>query len=242
MPGYTKTSQSVRQNYEVAKATLMRAGIDANATKLTQHTLRVEALLSTTQSSYQFAVLVNQSSPGATSSGSFNTENKLNLQDAFFCHEIGMYIAKTASATDSTFRLFTYPDAGTFSSSNVATQAYGIYNGNLSLSVDNNQIVPFWDCQRHLNIPNPNYSVPPTTTPAQISQIAAQDGTTQGLSPVEPMIIFNGTQNIALKLNLPNALTAVETSGGSSVQRVVLLLRGHLAQNVGINLKQFSQI
>lgn len=240
MPGYTKTSQSVRQNYEVAKATLMRAGIDANATKLTQHTLRVEALLTTTQSSYQFAVLVNQSSPGATSSGSFNTENKLNLQDAFFCHEIGMYIAKTSSATDSTFRLFSYPDAGTFSTA--ATQAYGIYNGNLSLSVDNNQIVPFWDCQRHLNIPNPNYSAPATASVGQVNMISAQDGTTQGFSPVEPMIIFNGTQNIALKLNLPNALTAVETSGGSSVQRVVLLLRGHLAQNVGINLKQFSQI
>lgn len=236
MPGYTKTSQSVRQNYELAKATLMRAGIDANATKLTQHTLRVEALLTTTATSYQFAVLVNQSSPGASGS-SFNTENKLNLQDACFIHEVGLYIAKPSSATDSSFRLFSYPDAGTFSTASVATQAYGIYNGNLSLSVDNNQIVPFWDCQRHLNIPNPNYSAPATASTGQINMISAQDGTTQGLSPVEPMWILNGTQNIALKLNLPVALSAVE-----STQRIVLLLKGHLAQNVGINLKQFSQI
>jgi len=236
MPGYTKTSQSVRQNYEVAKATLLRAGIDPNATKLTKHTIRVEALLTTTATQYQFAVLVNQSSPGASGSN-FNTENKLNLQDAFFCSEIGLYIAKPSSATDTSFRLFSYPDAGTFSTSTVAASSYGIYNGSLSLSVDNNQIVPFWSCQRHLNIPNPNYSTAATASTGQIQMIAAQDGTTQGLAPVEPMWILNGTQNIALRLNLPVALSAVE-----STQRVVLLLNRHLAQNVGINLKQFSQI
>lgn len=235
MPGYTKTSQSVRQNFEVAKATLMRAGIDANATKLTQHTLRFETTLTSTSTSIQFGVLVNQSSPGVTNGSSYNTENKLNLQDAFFCHEIGLFLAKASSTTDTTFRLNTYPDQGQFTTG--YTNLYTIYNSNLSLSVDNNQVVPFLDCERFLNIPNPNYSVPQTTAAGQINQIAAIDGTTQGFTPIEPMLIFNGTQNIALKLNLPAAIATLDSN-----TRVVIMLRGHLAQNVGINLKQFSQI
>lgn len=229
MPGYTKTSQSVRQNFEVAKATLMRAGIDANATKLTQHTLRFEATLTSTSTSIQFGVLVNQSSPGVTNGSSYNTENKLNLQDAFFCHEIGLFLAKASSTTDTTFRLNTYPDQGQFATG--YTNLYTIYNSNLSLSVDNNQVVPFLDCERFLNIPNPNYSA------AANAQIAAIDGTTQGFTPIEPMLIFNGTQNIAMKLNLPAAIATLDSN-----TRVVVMLRGHLAQNVGINLKQFSQI
>lgn len=229
MPGYTKTSQSVRQNFEVAKATLLRAGIDANATKLTQHTLRFEATLTSSSTSIQFGVLVNQSSPGVTNGSSYNTENKLNLQDAFFCHEIGLFLAKASSTSDTTFRLNTYPDQGQFTTG--YTNLYTIYNSNISLSVDNNQVVPFLDCERFLNIPNPNYSA------ASNSQIAAIDGTTQGFTPIEPMLIFNGTQNIALKLNLPAAIATLDSN-----TRVVVMLRGHLAQNVGINLKQFSQI
>jgi hypothetical protein len=225
---YNKSGQSVRSNYEIAKATLAQAGISAKTAKLTQHTLRLEALLTTSATQYQFGVLVNQQSPGASGS-SFNTEVKLNLQDSFFVHEIGVFIANPSSATATGFRLLTYPDSLVFTTSGVPAATQALYNGNISLSVDNDTIVPNWDLIRHNNIPNPNsYAVASGQNPPMTSGF---DGTTQGLAPVEPMWILNGKQNINLRLNLQSALAAAETN-----QRVVVLLRGHLAQNVGINL------
>jgi hypothetical protein len=223
---YNKSGQSVRSNYQIARATLeayLQDPKKVKAAKLTQHTLRLEALLSNASTQYQLGVLTNQQSPGASGS-SFNTEVKLNLQDSIFVHEIGVFIAAPGSATDTAYRLATFPDTQIFTGGTAATMQQ-IYNGSLKLSVDNDQIVPNWDLVRHNNVPNPNY------TAATNSQVSAFDGTTQGFAPVEPMFILNGQQNINLSINLQSALGTLQANS-----RLIVMLRGHLAQNVGINL------
>jgi hypothetical protein len=130
-------------------------------------------------------------------------------------------------------KLCSYPDPVIFSTSNVATSALALYGGYLRLNVDNVNIAPAWDLQRHLYIPNVNNSTSTTvgTTTLLVPQNSV-NGNVQGFAPIQPCWIFNGKQNIQLSINLPQALAVVE---GSSAQRIVVMLRGHLAQNVGIN-------
>lgn len=229
MAGFFVSGSNSRASYRVATQALERAGLSAQRAKLTQSYLRFEALMSTSVTQYNLAVLVNQASTGASGS-SFPTENKLNLQDSFIASEIGVFIGKPSSASDATYKLFSYPDPGTFTTS--ATASYTLYNGFFKLTVDNSNVAPYWDLNRHLKIPTTNYSAPATASTGQVNMITEFDGNTQGFAPVQPCWIFNGKQNIQASINLPTAVSTVET-----YQRVIVILRGHLAQNVGINMQ-----
>lgn len=234
MAGFFQSSSNARLSYKVAKDALIKANINPTEAKLTQSYLRFEAILTTSNTGYQFGVLVNQPSPGATTGGTFNTERKLNLQDAFVCDQIGVFLGVSASTSDSSaMKLASYPDPNIITTTSAPAAAYGLYSGWLSLNVDQKNIAPYWDVQRHLVIPNTN--VGGTTTAATGFNQSELNGQTQGFAPVEPTWIFNGQQNIQFSLNLPAAIGTVQAS---SLGRVVVILRGHLAQNVGINLKQ----
>jgi len=212
-----------RANYKIAKEVVTRAGLSPEAAKLTDSYVRFEALINTTSSAYQFGVLVNQPSPGAAT-GTFNTEVKLNLQDSFIANEVGVFLALPSSATDDTFKLASYASQQQFTTG--YAQLNKIYNGSLSLGIDNKTIVPKFDVFRSLFIPQTQQIAATGATAAQ----QQMDGNSYGMTPIQPMWIFNGKQNIQFTLNLATAITTVDAN-----TRVVVLLRGHLAQNVGIN-------
>jgi len=100
------TQGGARLVYKNAQEALVRAGVNPQQAVLSQSYLRFENTLSTTKTSYDFGVLNNQTISG---SAQFPTENRLNLQDAFYISEIMVYIGKASSTTDSSYKLSTYP-------------------------------------------------------------------------------------------------------------------------------------
>jgi len=211
-----------RMAYDKAKEAINNAGFSAGQAVLSQGYLRTEVALSTTKTSYQFPILVNDNINGA----SFNTSNLLNLQDAFYVSSFGLFFCNPTSSTDTTFQLVTYPNVPLFSSG-AATSLFTWYNSSLQLVVNNRQIIPSYDLYRH-------YSVPQTQTATAVGYSTStnntkdqQDGGTSGFYPIEPGWVLVGSKNNTLTVNLPQAMGTVEADS-----RAVIIFRGHLAQNV----------
>jgi hypothetical protein len=212
-----------RLAFEKAKRGIKQAGFTLSQAVLSQSYLRSELALSTTKTLYQFPILVNDNSQGTN----FNTTNLLQLQDAFYVSHIGLFFAKPSSSTDTTFQLVTYPNASIFSSSNTASSLYSFYNGSISVTVNNRQIIPSVDCYRFYQVPQQQQVANAFYTSSAISFKDQQDGSSSALYPIEPGVVFSGSKQNIVQIQIPAALAAVETNS-----RVVLYFSGHLAQNV----------
>jgi hypothetical protein len=234
----SKTSVGQRLNFLNASAAIKRAGMNPGKAVLSSSYLRLETLINATSSStnLRFDVLVNENTQQAT----FPTQQKLNLQDAFVCSSIGLYLGCPASLTDSTFRLLSYPSvgnilgaAGNFTAP-FAAAAQVIYNGFLSLTINQRTILPYWDLARHLDIPQTQAAAVTATATVPTGSIHLNDdyfdGGDTAQYPCEPNIIFSGAKKHDLTLTLPSGIPT--TSLPANGIRVVLLLRGILAQNV----------
>jgi len=212
-----------RLAFEKAKRGIKQAGFTLSQAVLSQSYLRSELALSTTKTLYQFPILVNDNSQGTN----FNTTNLLQLQDAFYVSHIGLFFAKPSSSTDTTFQLVTYPNASIFSTSNTASSLYSFYNGSISVTVNNRQIIPSVDCYRFYQVPQQQQVANAFYTSSAISFKDQQDGSTSALYPIEPGVVFSGSKQNIVQIQIPAALAAVESNS-----RVVLYFSGHLAQNV----------
>jgi hypothetical protein len=212
-----------RMAYDKAKEAINNAGFSAGQAVLSQGYLRTEVALSTTKTSYQFPILVNDNINGT----SFNTSNLLNLQDAFYVSSFGLFFAKPSSATDTTFQMVTYPNASIFSTANTAASLFTWYNSSLQLVVNNRQIIPSYDLYRHYSVPQQQTTANADYSTSGIAYRDQQDGGMSGFYPVEPGWVLVGSKNNTLTVNLPQAMTAVEANS-----RAILVFRGHLAQNV----------
>lgn len=212
-----------RLAFEKAKNAIQSAGFSLSQAVLSQSFLRTELTLSTSKTLYQFPILVNDNSQGSPT----NTSNLLALQDAFYCSSIGIFFAKPSSSTDTTFQLVTYPNASIFSTANTASSLYSFYNASLSLTVNNRQIVPSYDVYRHYSVPQQQTTANADYTTSAINYKDQQSGADSAFYPVEPGWVMVGSKQNVLQINLPAALTAVESNS-----RVVIIMRGHLGQNI----------
>jgi len=212
-----------RLAFEKAKRCIKAAGFSLSQAVLSQSYLRSELALSTTKTLYQFPILVNDNSQGTN----FNTTNLLQLQDAFYVSHIGLFFAKPSSSTDTTFQLVTYPNASIFSTANTASSLYSFYNGNLSITVNNRQIVPSLDLYRFYQVPQQQTTSNADYTTSGINYKDQQDGSSSALYPIEPGIVFSGSKQNIVQIQIPAALAAAETNS-----RVVLYFSGHLGQNI----------
>ena len=208
------TQGGARLVYKNAQEALVRAGVNPQQAVLSQSYLRFEQTLSTTKTSYNFGVLNNQTIDAQAQTP---TEYRLNLQDAFYISEIMVYIAKAASATDSSFALQTYPNSVTFPTG--AASLYTLYNGTLSLTVNNRQIVPASDLTKFLQIPQ--------TQGTGMTIVSQFDGSWANV--VEPNLVLIGSKNSVFNISIPAAFSALDAE-----TRVVILCRGILAQNVTV--------
>ena len=208
------SSVGTRLAFEKAKEGVRAAGFSLSTAVLSQSYLRSEITLSTTQTLYTFPILVNDNSVPAT-----NTMNLLNLQDAFYCSEMAIYFAAPSGATDTTFPLVSYPNTTQFPTG-AADQLNTFYNGKMQIIINNRQIVPALDLYRF-------YDAAQTQQPAVTNSVDQFSGKSNGLYPVEPGIVFVGSKQNVVQISIPNALTSVTANS-----RVVLYMRGHLAQNV----------
>jgi len=219
------TAVGTRLAFEKAKQAINSAGFSLGQAVLSQSYLRLEVALSTTITNYQFPVLTNDVSSSNTTS--FNTEQRLNLQDAFVCSSMGLFFAVPSSSTASNYRLFTYPSPITFSASNTATSLLNWYNSSLTLTVNNRQIVPAYDLYRHYFVPQQQAQTAPYYAANTQAFVDQNDGSENAFYPIEPAWVLVGSKQNSLQVQLPQAMAAVETNS-----RAILILRGHLAQNV----------
>lgn len=230
-----------RMAFQNAANAVKRAGLNPANAVLSQSYLRCEVILSASTTSYKFDVLVNEST-----NGTINTQQKLNLQDAFVVNQIGFYLACPSSSTDTTFRLLTYPSinvttgfvgTGTAFSNTTAAQAYAIYNGAMQLNVNQRTVLTAWDLQRHLFIPQVQLGAGNVTTAAFSAPTGSAtvghiyddhfNAADFGMYPVEPNVVLAGNKKNDLTVSMPIAPSSVPASS-----RLVFIARGILAQNV----------
>jgi len=219
------TTVGTRLAFEKAKEAINRAGFSLGQAVLSQSYLRLEVSLSTSVTNYQFPVLQNDVSTSNTTS--FNTERRLALQDAFVCSSIGLFFCVPGSSTATNFQLVTYPNANIFSAANTATSLNNWYNSSLSLTVNNRQIVPAYDLYRHYSVPQQQQTTDADYTGSGINYKDQQSGADSGFYPIEPAWVLVGSKQNSLQVQLATAMAAVETNS-----RAVIIMRGHLAQNV----------
>jgi len=207
--------------FDNAKALVSAAGFNVNQAVLSQSYIRSEVAMSTSTTSYHIPVLINDTQNGS----SFATENRLQLQDAFVVSSIGIFVSRPAASTTTAFPLYTYPNAQAFSTSGAADALYNLYNGSLSVTVNNRQIVPSWDIYRHLYVPQTQQATSTGTNTA----IDQNDAAEYGYYPVEPNLVLVGSKNNQISLNLP---AAIGTLQATTAPRIVVIFRGILGQNI----------
>lgn len=212
------TQHGQRLIFDNAKALVNNAGFSAGQAVLSQSYIRSEVAMSTSTTSYQIPILVN------SATNSFSTNNLLNLQDAFVISQIGIFTAIPASSTTTAFPLYTYPNALAYTTAGAATALYNLYNGKLSVVVNNRQIVPSYDINRHLYVPQTQQGAAATA-----SVIDQNDATEFGFFPIEPNIVLVGSKNNVISLELPAAISTLQAG---VAPRIVVIMRGILAQNV----------
>ena len=214
------TQHGARLVFDNAKNLVNNAGFSAGQAVLSQSYIRSEVAMSTSTTSYQIPILVN--STGANTN--YATNQLLQLQDAFVVSSIGIFAAIPASSSTTAFKLYTYPNTTAFSTSGAATALYNLYNGKMSVVVNNRQIVPAWDIYRHLYVPQTQQGAASTATTQD-----ENDATEFGYYPVEPNIVLVGSKNNVISLELPGAISTLEAG---TAPRIVVIMRGILAQNV----------
>lgn len=213
-------SIAARMVFDNAKAAIQRAFPDKpgilNQVKLTQGSLRFAQAMTVGTTLYQFPILVNE-----TQLGIFNTEKRLNQQDSFVISELGVFVSVPASGTSAAYRLQTYPNQVLFTAAN-ANALKALYNGNLSLTINNDILIPNWDLMRHLVIPRTQQ----TDALGAASPDDNINGKEDGFYPVEPNVVLIGSKNNVLNIQLPVGLTAIAANS-----RIEIIVRGVLAQN-----------
>ena len=210
-----------RMVFENARNLAASQGFGLQSAKCTQSFVRSEVAVSTTTAQYTFPIIVS-----SQNSSNQRVNNKLvNLQELVYVSQIGLFLTD-ASATSGIGKLYTYPNPVVFGASAYNT----IYNGQLSLAINNEQVLPSWDTYRHLWVgqtqQNTNFNVASPTSPAVFSA-DQNDGSESGFYPCEPGIILNGAANIVCNLNLPAAVSTLTATNPA----IVLLMRGILIQN-----------
>ena len=210
------SQMGLRLVYENSKTLVNQLGYDTSHAVATQSYLRSEVLLTTSAATYNMPILQNQNAS--------NTNVRLKLlalQDLFVVSEVSLLLVSGAASSGSA-QFYEYPDPTVFTTG--AAQLMNVYNGNISIIANNQQILPAWDCLKHYFVPQTQKGVGITAqTVFPINQVDASFDTTY---PVEPNIVINGAANYQINLNLPAAPTTLDSN-----TYVAAIFRGILLQN-----------
>jgi hypothetical protein len=80
---------------------------------------------------------------------------------------------------------------------------------------------------RHYSVPQQQETADADYTSSGIDYKDQQSGADSGFYPIEPAWVLVGSKQNVLTVQLPTAMAAVESNS-----RAVIIMRGHLAQNV----------
>lgn len=223
---------SARNSYDIAKQVLYNAWIDSfkgdsaacwdwvNNRKLSQGEIRLEVELNITNNQFTFGVTPNQVN---STNVQFNTEKRLDLQDSLIASEYGIFVAQPSSRTDTAFRLCTMGDTQEFAAADAEALDTTFYsNGNFSVKVNNDVIIPYRGLFNHWYTPQTQATAAPGAGSPKTQLRGAEDG----MITMEPNILLIGSKNYVPQINLVNNLASA-----AEFERAVLIFRGILAQN-----------
>jgi hypothetical protein len=220
MTGTSYNWETKRKQLALIKAQYEAAG---RKPVIVDAAVRMEATMAANQQSFTFY-------PGQGGTPT-NTEQRLSLNDGFSIFEIGVFVADPSSATDTQYKLFSYPNATQFATSNVAASLNGFYNnGVLNISKDQVNYLENYPLLNHRYVPEmqDNLTFGYTTASATVQNgLDSFNGLSDGYAPLASFINITGRDTLTVNIQLPAGLQAVET-----YQRVVLVFRGYKAYNV----------
>ena len=223
-----KSNLDMRLVYENALAFAQRENINLQNAICSQGYIRSEvAMGGGTQ--FNLPILVNQQQQNGLNARILS--NPLQLQDIFFVSEvlIGWTVA-TSTAVNG--KIYTYPsEAAAVAAGATAADIQTLYNGKFSLQINNRNVVPSWDLNRHLMAPQTQENTNFNVTNANLNAPSVRSSDEVDLSedafyPVEPGWILNGAANINAQISLPSAIATVPTNGA-----IVAIFRGIVIQN-----------
>ena len=220
MTGTSYNWETKRKQLALVKAQYEAAG---RKPVIVDAAVRMEATMAANQQSFTFY-------PGQGGTPT-NTEQRLSLNDGFSIFEIGVFVADLASSTDTQYKLFSYPNAAQFATSNVVNSLNGFYNnGVLNISKDQVNYLENYPLYNHRYVPEVQdgltygYTTAAATAPNGVDSF---NGLSDGFAPLASYINITGRDTLTVNIQLPAGLQAVETN-----QRVVLVFRGYKAYNV----------
>jgi hypothetical protein len=191
---------------------------------LTESQLRLEQFITTTGTQYTFPVLQSAVTPVTTVVQA--AEVRLQTNDNFHIRSIGFYLAVTAAATDTAYRLFTFPDEIALVTVAATLNYMNIYNGNMNINVNQVDVLTNYRLSQH-------YLVPQTqrlsaTVNTNYNQVDLQ---ADAVVPLAPSVMLSGAYTNTITINLPGAVSSALASNNS---RMVLIFDGLRAQNAAI--------
>jgi len=159
------------------------------------------------------------------------SEIRLRQGDAFIPTHIGLYLTKTADATDaelSAAKKHTYPNTIVFSGSNEAKNLEAIYNSRLQVQVNSVNLTETLYTQRFKRVGTAqqglNASTGSSVTPAaSVYQASEWSNDMYGMCTMSQSIAFNGVQNNVINLILPASVAA---GGTSSNNYAIIVFKG----------------
>lgn len=200
----------------------------ANATQLPGY-IRSEVVLGT-QNEISFAIGTNEQANGQTI---FSTENRLNINDAFFITHwaVGFYTYATATTgARARARIHQFPNTSVFGLN--APEVAGAYNGKLSLRVDDRVYVDGMDMMRFYNAGTAQQGLAVSTAATNNAYFAdAWDNVGGFANETDPLVRLNGPGKNIFRIALPDTMNFTQVVGSNVV--AVLYLRGWLSQNGG---------
>ena len=224
MTGTSYNWETKRKQLALVKAQYESAG---RKPVIVDAAVRMEATMAANQQSFTFY-------PGQGGTVT-NTEQRLSLNDGFSIFEVGVFVAKLSSSTNTQYKLYSYPNAQIFTTSNVVASLDGFYNnGVLNISKDQVNYLENYPLYNHRYVPdlqdslNFGYTSAGTgLTVVAPNGVDSFNGLTDGFAPLASYINITGRDTLTVNIQLPAGLQAVETN-----QRVVLVFRGYKAYNV----------
>ena len=152
----------------------------------------------------------------------------LNRADAFTAIEMGLFIGKKSSNTDTTYDIFSYPNSIEFGANDSDTFKTLFNHSSFNATINNVQYLQNFSTARFRTAGTTQSGLAfggATTTPVLASTVTDEFNNTYGYTAIVPTLQLSGTSKIEISLNLPQGLTAA--SSGSYV--IILALRGFLS-------------
>lgn len=174
----------------------------------------------TGKTAYTFPIIVGDDA------NNYSEAILLNRADAFTALEMGLFIGKKSSSTDTTYDLYAYANDVEFTPNTDAFRT--LFNhSTINATINNVQYLQNFSTERFrtAGATQAGLGFGYGTGGAVVSTTQDQWTSSTGFYPVVPTLQLSGTSKIDITLNLPAGLTAP----GSGQYVLVLALRGFLS-------------